>query len=485
VLPESVIRGAADWQVNTASKEQQIPSAMRSPEIIRSLTSDGPGKEMAGLRLDLVAASDKKLEDTLSELHFLVEDDRDEWKDLDRFLAEGYQPKTFCPVIAVTASCNLDCIYCFEEGAVDRRDRISSTNSGKVVQWLEDYVIKNSELERLSLGLFGGEPLLYPQACEYFIREANSVADRHNLSFDFGITTNGTRLSRDLVIDWRQKGLSFIRVTLDGPKKIHDERRPFRGKKKSGSFDLILQNLKSISDLEGFEIEIEINVDNENYKYVPELLDILADNGLRDRISVVPEQTFESLASAGKATGCGAGACGSCSLEKEHKASDNFQAKIGESKEWFSKFLLKENDLSEAFVFAVSAIGQKKFRMPEMVGVYYPCIFVQKHHVVIDWSGDLYKCSFTMGNSEMRAGDVVQGFNENNERMLASVSTVEWCKERRCAYIPLCGGGCRYEAFNSSGSYEVPNCKAELIDAVLPKTVPYFFGLDPATTSRT
>ena len=194
----------------------------------------------------------------------------------------GYKPDTFCPVVAVTAACNLDCVYRFEEGSVDRRERMSATNSGKAILWMEKYISENPELKRLSLGLFGGEPLLYIPACEFFIKEAAEVARASGLTFDFGITTNGTRLTREIVDDWTKKGLSFIRVTLDGPKHVHDERRPFRSKRRDGSFDLILANLVSIAEIDGFELEIEINIDRNNYKYVPELLDILEARGLKN-----------------------------------------------------------------------------------------------------------------------------------------------------------------------------------------------------------
>ena len=145
---------------------------------------------------------------------------------------------------------------------------------------------------------------------------------------------------------------------------------------------------------------------------------------LRICISVVPEQTFEFLASAGKSTGCGSGGCGTCASKELHAGT-----KIDAAKNWFEDNLLNELTLSDAFIAAVTAIGEKGFRMPEMVGVYYPCIFVQRHHVVIDWSGDIYKCSFTIGNHEMRAGDISVGFNDNNKKMLESVKTVEWCKD--------------------------------------------------------
>lgn len=445
------------WHLDTA--EQVCRGRMPAP--LKSLRPGGPGQTLSPREPEITARN--AFVDHLTSLKFLVPEDEDEYANLDGYLSRGYTPKVFYPVVAFTAACNLDCVYCFEEGTVDRRAKMSPSLAERTVRWIEDYV-DGHDLERIALGLFGGEPLLYLQAANYFIDEVSKIAERRGLPFEFGITTNGTRLSRGLVEDWVARGLREVRITLDGPPDIHDSRRFYRSKQKKGSFDDILSRLVSIADIDGFNITIEINIDLQNFAHVGDLLDILEEAGLRKRVLIAPEQTLETLASSGES------GCSGCS--KGCSSGSRFDPA------WFSNVLAKSR-LADAFVEVVDAISRRGFRMPEMVGVYYPCIFVQRHHVVIDWHGDMYKCSFTIGNEEMAVGDVDTGFNWRNEDMLSSVKVIDWCKERKCAYIPICGGGCRYEAFNKTGSYHVPNCKAELIDFVLPRTLPYAFGLKP------
>ncbi len=436
-------------------------------DIWRSLEGDGPGILMKGENSSL---ADPALLDQANKLKIMVENELDEFSELDHFLSIGYRPDMFCPVVALTASCNLDCVYCFEEGAVKRSDNMTKSTAKLTINWMENYIKNHPELKTFSLGLFGGEPLLSLDSANFFIDKSKLLAERHNLSFSFGLTTNGTKLTRELVDDWVSRGLTFIRVTLDGPKSIHDKRRYYRSKSKGGTFDHILSNLINIGDITGFELEIEVNIDVENYRSINELLDVLEEAGLKERIGVVPEQTLESLSSQGKKSGC----VGGCSHCDEGGLTTDRQA-------WFRRNTLVETNLTEAFVYVVDQIGRRGFNMPEMVGVYYPCIFVQRHHMVIDWYGDIYKCSFTLGNQDMRVGNIREGFNSNNQKMLDSIKTIEWCKSRNCAYIPICGGGCRYEAYNITGSYSFPNCKADLIDAVLPRTVPYFFNTKPVS----
>lgn len=443
-------------------------SLATQPGALKSLTGEGPGQLLSPQPPS--QQSGPGIEQ-FKELRFLVEASEDEYVNLHEYLSAGYTPKVFYPVVAFTAACNLACVYCFEEGLVDRSQTMSNDKAVETVAWIRRYA-EDHDVEAISLGLFGGEPLLDLRAANYFIDEVSRIANTLVIPFQFGITTNGTRLTRELMLDWAARGLQEVRVTLDGPKDVHDARRYHRGNRDKGSFDCIMERLTAVADVPGFNITIEVNIDAENYTRVDELLDTLEGAGLKNRVLVVPEQTLATLASsAAGEDGCGTCSSGGCSTANVDPA-------------WFSSHTLGGDGLAEAFVRAVDQIAGRGFRMPEMVGVYYPCIFVQKHHVVIDWRGDMYKCSFTIGNNDMSVGDVSRGFNWRNEDMLGSVRIIDWCKARDCAYIPICGGGCRYEAYNASGSYHEPTCKAELIDKVLPRTLPYAFGIRPVSARQ-
>jgi uncharacterized protein len=410
----------------------------------RSLKGNGPGIHQ---NLPILSNFPNSLLDVMTEKGFIVSDIHEDYERLDKFLKTGYNPDTFYPVIAYTSRCDLACSYCFEEG-INRNTQQSEYTIEKTLFWIEKYLKDKGPFKGVNLGLFGGEPLLDIKMGQQFIDGVKEISNSYGINFDFGVTTNGTHLKRDLIEKWYKDGLNYVRVTLDGPRNIHDARRfKLSGK---GTYDLILNNLVEISDIDGIRIGIEINIDNQNAYCLDGLLDDIEKFGLKHRVELTPEQTLETLTSS----------CGSGDSTKAHHCN---------------KHCLEGSKLSKAFVYVVDRIIERGFSLPEFIGVYYPCVFVQKHHLVIDWSGDMYKCSFTMGNKEMCVGNVSDGLNAKNEDMLGAKDVIDYCKNRECAYIPICGGGCRYESWNKTGSFIEVNCKADLIDAISPKTLKAFF----------
>lgn len=78
--------------------------------------------------------------------------------------------------------------------------------------------------------------------------------------------------------------VSFIQVTIDGPKEIHDKRRCL--KSGGGSYDRILSNLSNIKEDTPLNVDIRINVDKRNEKNIPDLLEDLKSYGLHQQKNV-------------------------------------------------------------------------------------------------------------------------------------------------------------------------------------------------------
>ncbi len=363
-------------------------------------------------------------------------------RELKDTLSIGQNSDTFFPVIALTAKCNLHCVYCFEEG-VDRSVSMKPEVAAKIVNWLKNYILENGPFSRIHLGLFGGEPLMDLKVAHYFIDEMTAIADELGIKFVFDLTTNGILMKRSTIEEFIKKGLQAVQVTLDGPPFIHNIRRRFKNGR--GTFDLILKNLIDISDIDKLTITLEVNLDEQNIDHFGKLLDILAQNGLRDKLRLVPEPTLETM---------------SC---------------IGRIDHHCSKYAMKGKRLIEAYIKILEEVSSRGFHTPEIIGVSYPCIFIEKHHYVIDFYGNIYRCSFTIGNTEFIVGNVFSGFNWKNEDMLSSKNVIQTCFEKNCSYIPICGGGCRYEAWANTGNYHCVNCKKELIQEILPLSLRQYF----------
>lgn len=382
------------------------------------------------------------LKEKLLKIGILTPDEKESQKNLRDTLNNGYNPEFFFPVIAFTAKCNLQCVYCFEEGA-DRSISMTPEVAAETVKWMKNYIAQNGTFSQIHLGLFGGEPLLDINNANYFIDETAAIANERGMEFSFSLTTNGVLMKRKIIEEFVRKGLQGIQVTLDGPPSIHDTRRKL--KNGSGTFNLILQNLLAISDLEEITIGVEVNIDEHNIDYFGEMLDILAQNGLRDRLRLEPEPTLETM---------------SCIGIKNHHCN---------------KYALKGKRLTEAYIKILQEASRQRFHIPEIIGISYPCIFSEKHHYVIDYYGNIYKCTFTIGNKDFIVGTVFNGFNWRCDDILSSRKVIDTCYKKNCSYIPICGGGCRYEAWAKTGSYHSINCKKEIIETILPLSLKQYF----------
>ena len=84
------------------------------------------------------------------------------------------------------------------------------------------------------MDFFGGEPLLNWEVCKALVhygRELEKKTDKH---FRFTLTTNGL-LINDEVIDFCNKEMENVVLSLDGRKAVHDY---LRKQKKVASFRL-------------------------------------------------------------------------------------------------------------------------------------------------------------------------------------------------------------------------------------------------------
>lgn len=355
--------------------------------------------------------------------------------------------------LAYTAACQLDCTYCFQSGR-NLSLRHGTGLKKSVEEWTDSYLQEHPEINRVELGLFGGEPLTDLALASNYVNAIKHISGKHDKSFSISLTTNGVNLEPEIIKLWVDSGLKYVRITLDGPPDIHNLRRPFRSG--AGSFDLILNNLKSMAKIGCFGIGISINIDEQNVERIEELLEILDQSGLREEVEILLEPVMPHQAKVAHPRAC----------EKSNK-------------------LERQADASSNDTLLGRALGQvieRGFATPLCPGLCKPCNFVQSNSFIIDWSGQLFRCSFTMLEPQMSVGSTTCGITQRNEDLLSVRSSVNYCLENNCAYLPLCGGGCRYQAWCDSADFGAKSCPLELLDEALPLSITHFFGYRPKTT---
>jgi uncharacterized protein len=171
-------------------------------------------------------------------LEFPVEEEKFRWL-TDNFLNHL--------ILNVTEKCNFRCQYCSFSGSC-RYDRLHShrSMSWQMMKDSIDFFLKRSKYiveqtkRRLILGFYGGEPLLEYERVfrlvEYIKRNYKNIFPR----FFFSVTTNGSQLTKDVIHKLIAYNFS-VKISLDGPKEIHDRYRV--SEDGAGTFDRIRNNL--------------------------------------------------------------------------------------------------------------------------------------------------------------------------------------------------------------------------------------------------
>ena len=129
--------------------------------------------------------------------------------------------KALCLHIAHT--CNLNCAYCFaSQGKYQGERALMSFEVGKRAL---DFLIENSGSRRnLEVDFFGGEPLMNFEVVKQLVEYARSIEKEKGKNFRFTLTTNGVLIDDD-VIDFANREMSNVVLSLDGRKEVHDKFR--------------------------------------------------------------------------------------------------------------------------------------------------------------------------------------------------------------------------------------------------------------------
>ena len=129
--------------------------------------------------------------------------------------------KALC--LHIAHDCNLACKYCFaEEGEYHGRRALMSLEVGKKAL---DFLVANSGNRRnLEVDFFGGEPLMNWDVVKELVKYGRSLEKEHNKLFRFTLTTNGVLLN-DEVMEFCNKEMSNVVLSLDGRKEVNDKRK--------------------------------------------------------------------------------------------------------------------------------------------------------------------------------------------------------------------------------------------------------------------
>ncbi len=330
--------------------------------------------------------------------------------------------KALCIHIAHT--CNLNCEYCFaSQGKYHGERAVMSFEVGKKAL---DFLIANSGSRRnLEVDFFGGEPLMNFDVVKQMVEYARSIEKEHNKNFRFTLTTNGLLID-DEVIDFANREMSNVVLSLDGRKEIHDRYRvDYAG---NGSWDRIVPKFQKLVESRG----------GKNY-YMRGTFTHANPDFLKD-IEKMLELGFTELSMEPVV----------CSADDPSALTEEDLPIVLEQYERLAELMLSREREGKPFTFY--------HYMIDLTGG--PCIYKRisgcgsgtEYMAVTPW-GDLYPCHQFVGEEKFKLGNIYDGVtNHEVQCEFANCNVYAHPECRDCWARLYCSGGCAANAYHSTGS---------------------------------
>ena len=330
--------------------------------------------------------------------------------------------KALCLHVAHT--CNLNCAYCFaSQGKYHGERAVMSFEVGKQAL---DFLIANSGSRRnLEVDFFGGEPLMNFQVVKDLVAYARSIEKEHHKNFRFTLTTNGLLIDED-VIDFANREMSNVVLSLDGRKEIHDRYRvDYAG---NGSWERIVPKFQKLVAARG----------GKNY-YMRGTFTHANPDFLQD-IKQMLDLGFTELSM--EPVVCAPG-------DPSALTEEDFPV-VCQQYEKLAELMLRRDKEGRPFTFY--------HYMLDLSGG--PCIYKRisgcgsgtEYMAVTPW-GDLYPCHQFVGEEKFKLGNIWDGVTNTERRAEFAACNVYAHPECRDCWARLyCSGGCAANAYHATGA---------------------------------
>ncbi len=343
--------------------------------------------------------------------------------------------KALC--LHIAHDCNLACKYCFaDEGEYHGQKReLMSLEVGKQAI---DFLIENSgNRVNLEVDFFGGEPLMNFEVVKEIVAYGRSKEKEFNKNFRFTLTTNGVLLDDD-VIEFCNKEISNVVLSLDGRKCINDLMRPTRNGK--GSYDIIVPKFKKFVKKRGDKsYYVRGTFTRNNLDFFSDFEE-MADLGF-DEISIEPVVAAPT---------------------EDYSIREEDLPKIFEEYDKLALDIIERHKKGKPITFF--------HYMLDLNGG--PCVYKRlsgcgsgTEYLAVTPQGELYPCHQFVGIDGFKLGTVFDGIDNTevvNEFKLCNVYAKDKCKD--CFARFYCSGGCAANSYLYSGgildTYDI-GCKMQ------------------------
>ena len=263
------------------------------------------------------------------------------------------------------------------------------------------------------------------EVVKQLVAYARSIEEEKHKNFRFTLTTNGMLIDDD-VIDFANREMSNVVLSLDGRKEIHDRYRvDYAGR---GSWERIVPKFqKLVAARGGKNYYIRGTFTHANPDFLNDIR-VMLDLGFR-------ELSMEPVV---------------CAPDDPSALTEKDRELVLRQYEELAELMLQREREGDPFTFY--------HYMLDLSGG--PCIYKRisgcgsgtEYMAVTPW-GDLYPCHQFVGDEHFRLGDIWHGV-DNNEVQDAFAACNVYAREecRECWARLYCSGGCAANAYHATGS---------------------------------
>ena len=333
--------------------------------------------------------------------------------------------KALCLHVAHT--CNLNCAYCFaSQGNYHGERAVMSYEVGK--QALDFLMDHSGTRHNLEVDFFGGEPLMNWQVVKDLVAYARSVEKERGKNFRFTLTTNGMLIDDD-VIDFANKEMHNVVLSLDGRKEVHDRYRvDYAGK---GSWETIVPKFQKLvaSRPADKTYYMRGTFTHENPDFLEDIKTML-DLGF-DELSMEPVV---------------------CAPDAPAALTEEDLKIVFDQYEKLAQLMQERRKAGKPFTFY--------HYMLDLSGG--PCVYKRisgcgsgTEYMAVTPTGELYPCHQFVGEEDFKLGDIWKGVTNpavQEQFAACNVYTRPQCAD--CWAKLYCSGGCAANAFHATGSIQ-------------------------------
>lgn len=382
---------------------------------------------LEGLHVSLPAYSVEDLKEALEEVEDLKEQGELFAEDVYKeFVMDFKKRKTVVKALClhIAHDCNLGCRYCFAEEGEYHGDR--SLMSYEVGKQALDFLVANSGNRRnLEVDFFGGEPTMNFDVVRKLVAYGRSLEEPYNKNFRFTLTTNGILLN-DEIMEFANREMANVVLSIDGRKSVNDYMRPTRNGK--STYDIIVPKFQKFAELRNqTNYYVRGTFTHHNLDFSEDVLH-LADLGFK-QISVEPVVAPP---------------------EEPYAIQETDLPQLMEEYDKLAKEMVRREKEGNGFNFFHFMIDLTQG--PCVAKRLSGCGSGTEYLAVTPW-GDLYPCHQFVGQEQFKLGNVYDGIQAEeirDEFKLCNVYAKEKC--RNCFARFYCSGGCAANSYNFHGS---------------------------------